>query len=352
VRAGLLRAGEEAHVLLLTLHHIASDDWSLNVFMRELAALYEAYAAGRTGSSLAELPVQYADFAVWQREWVESNAVKSQLEYWKERLGDVASAPEIPTDHPHAPEQSGKRERCARMLPGSLSNQIKALSQREESTLFMTLLAAFQTLLHQYAAQTDIVVASPVTGRTQRELEGLIGFFVNTVILRTDLSADPTFHELLGRVREVTSGAHAHQDVPFEEVAQALHLEAGAGQFRVFFNMLGATAQAQTLTLPGLETRPFRESLVRAPEIGGGFDLTLIAAERQDGIHLDASFNADRYEKRTIAWLLAHLQTLLESIAADPQQRLSALPPLVAAEHERVEPANAFERFAKTETEQ
>jgi amino acid adenylation domain-containing protein/non-ribosomal peptide synthase protein (TIGR01720 family) len=357
LRAGLLRAGEEAHVLLLTLHHIASDDWSLNVFMRELAALYEAYAAGSgpapdRGSPLADLPVQYADFAVWQREWVKSDAAQSQLEYWKERLGDVASAPEIPTDHPHPPEQSGKRERCARMLPVALSNQLKALSQREESTLFMTLLAAFQALLHQYAAQTDIVVASPAAGRMQRELEGLIGFFVNTVILRTDLSADPTFHELLGRVREVTSGAHAHQDVPFEEVARALHLEAGAGQFRVFFNMLGAAAQAQTLTLSGLETKPFRESLVRAPEIGGGFDLTLIAAERQDGIHLDASFNADRYEKRTIAWLLAHLQTLLESIAADPQQRLSALPPLVAAEHERVEPANVFEPFAKAETEQ
>jgi amino acid adenylation domain-containing protein len=351
LRALLLREGEREYVLFITLHHIVSDDWSLNILLREMEILYEAYSTG-TQAPLSKLPVQYGDFAVWQREWVRGEAAGKQKNYWKQRLNHTKSLPEIPVDHPNPRKRTGRRARHALSLSPDLSKQLKTLSTQERSTLFMTLLAAFKILLHQYSHRTDIVVAAPIAGRTHSELEKLIGFFVNTVILRTDLSGDPSFRRLLARVREVTSGAHANQAIPFEEVVKELRADAVMERIHVFFNMLNTASQQQAINLRGLKTGPFLDSLVRAPEIGGGFDLTLIAVERGGRICLDASFNTDVFERKTIAWLLAHFHALLKCVAAAPDTLLSALPPLSPLKPRLVKPGNDFERFPGRETGQ
>ena len=209
VRASLLRLGGEEHVLLLNMHHIVGDDWSFSVLMRELMALYEAFSQGDP-SPLKELPIQYADYAVWQREWLQGEQLEAQLAYWKQQLSGAPAVLALPTDRPRpaVPSYQGANDSLA--LPKQLSEQLRALSQREGVTLYMTLLAAFQTLLMRYSGQEDIVVGSPIAGRTRAETESLIGFFLNTLVLRTSLSGDPSFRELLGRVREVTLGAYEH----------------------------------------------------------------------------------------------------------------------------------------------
>ena len=199
VRATLLRLGAGDHVLLLTMHHIVSDGWSMGVFFRELAVLYEAYATGKP-SPLPELPVQYADFAQWQRQWLQGEVLAAHLTYWKQHLAGAPEVLELPTDRPRPAVQSFRGATYPFTLPPALSTALKTLSQREGVTLFMTLLAAFKTLLHRYTGQGDLVVGAPIANRTRAEIEGLIGFFVNTLVLRTDLSGNPRFGELLGRV--------------------------------------------------------------------------------------------------------------------------------------------------------
>ncbi|HEV7376650.1 MAG TPA: condensation domain-containing protein, partial [Pyrinomonadaceae bacterium] len=221
VRATLLRLGAEESVLLLTMHHITSDGWSLDVLSRELRALYAAFHEGRS-SPLTELPIQYADFAVWQREWLQGEALESQLSYWKKQLTGAPSALELPTDRPRPFVPTYRGASQSHGLSEDVAVSLKALSQREGVTLFMTLLAAFNLLLHRYTHQSDIVLGSPIAGRNRAETEGLIGFFVNTLVMRTDLSGDPGFRELLGRVKEVALGAYAHQDLPFEKLVEAI----------------------------------------------------------------------------------------------------------------------------------
>ena len=221
LRAMVLRLSEEEHLLLLVLHHIVFDAWSVRVLLGELRALYDTFASGNP-SPLPELPIQYADFAQWQRSWMDGDVLQEQLAYWRQRLEGAPPVLELPIDQPRPPIQTSHGERRSMTLPKALSRSIKDLSQEEGATSFMTLLAAFTTLLHRYTGQNDVVVGSPVAGRDWAETEGLIGFFINTFVLRTDCSGNPTFRELLGRVRETAIGAYAHQDLPFEKLVEEL----------------------------------------------------------------------------------------------------------------------------------
>ena len=222
LRATLLCLELEEHALLLVMHHIASDDWSMGVLSRELATLYESFSTGKS-SPLPELPIQYADFAVWQR--LQGEVLETQLSYWKNQLDGAPPLLELPTDRPRPAIQTYRGAVESALLPKSLSEALRILSQQEDVTLFMTLIAAFKTLLYRYTGQENIVVGSSIANRTRVEIEGLIGFFVNTLALRTDLSGNPSFRELLGRVCDVAFGAYAHQDLPFEKLVEELQPE-------------------------------------------------------------------------------------------------------------------------------
>src|SRR5215212_3146789 len=251
-RASLLRVNAEEHVLVLTMHHIVSDGWSAGVLFRELGTLYGAYAAGEE-SPLQELPVQYADYAVWQRDYLRGEVLNAQVEYWRERLTGAAPVLELPADRVRPAVQSYRGAAARFEVSREVSEGLKELAQAEGVTLFMTLLAAFKVLLYRYTGQEDIVVGSPIAGRTRAEVENLIGFFVNTLVLRTDLSGGPTFRELLGRVRETALGAYAHQDVPFEKLVEELQPERDMSHtplFQVLFVLQNALRDE--LELPNL----------------------------------------------------------------------------------------------------
>jgi amino acid adenylation domain-containing protein len=353
-RATLVQLAEEEHVLLLTMHHIISDGWSKRVLNRELTALYGAFSTGNP-SPLPELPIQYADFAVWQRQWLQGEVLERQLSYWRQQLGGSPPVLELPTDRPRPAVQTYRGARQSFRLPKPLSDALRALSQREGVTLFMTLLAAFQILLHRHTDEDDLLVGLPIAGRNQVEVEGLIGFFVNTLVLRTDLSGHPTFRELLGRVREVALGAYAHQDLPFEQLVEALQPERSLSHtplFQVFFNMLNL--QDTRITLPGLTVEVLSSS-----EVESMFDLTLYVREQHESIQFDAVYNTDLFEAATIARMLSHFQILLTGIMANPDQRLSTFLLLTATERtrqsmrgNRVHPAHPFLEFPEAEIEQ
>jgi len=329
-RAKLLRLGEEDHVLLLTIHHIISDGWSMSVLWRELGALYEAFAEGKT-SPLRELPIQYADYAVWQRQWLQGETLEKQLSYWRRQLTELPIL-ELPTDHPRPAVQTHRGARQSLELPHSLSEALNDLSRQEGVTLFMVLLGAFQVLLSRYSGQEDIVVGTPIAGRNRAETEGLIGFFVNTLVIRTELSGDPTFKELLRRVREVALGAYDHQDLPFEKLVEELNPERELSRtpfFQVMFALQNVPPEApklKDLTLQGLSAD--RET--------AKFDLSFSLSEEPQGITGRLNYNADLFDEAAIERMLSHLQTLLEGIVEDPDQRLSELPLLTKAERDRL----------------
>ena len=331
LRASLLRLGDQEHVLLLTMHHIVSDGWSVGVLFRELAALYAAFSQGQP-SPLHELSIQYADYALWQREWLQGEEMERQLAYWRRQLAGAPAVLELLTDRPRPAMQSFRGAKQSLVLPKDLTARLKDLSRREGVTLFMTLLAAFQTLLSRYTGQADILVGSPIANRNREEIEGLIGFFVNTLVLRTDLSGDPTFRELLGRVSEVALGAYAHQDLPFEKLVEGVQPERSLSHtplFQVMFILQNAPRQA--LELPDLRLSPL------AVESGTSkFDVTLSMVERADGLTASWEYNTDLFEAATAARMLRHFQTLLEGILADPEQRLSRLPLLTEAERRQL----------------
>jgi hypothetical protein len=255
LRVTVLQLDEAEYVLLIILHHIVSDGWSMGVLIREIAILYSAISS-KQPSSLPPLPIQYADFAYWQRECLQGEILATQLAYWRQQL-DGISVLNMPSDRPKPAVQTYQGATQFLQLPKSLSEALEALSQREGVTLFMTLLAAFQTLLYRYTQQEDIPVGSPIANRNRSEIEGLIGFFVNSLVLRTDLSGNPTFRELLSRVREVALGAYAHQDLPFEKLVEELHPERSLNQnplFQVVFAL--QNAPMETLELPGLTLSP------------------------------------------------------------------------------------------------
>ncbi|HYH82950.1 MAG TPA: amino acid adenylation domain-containing protein, partial [Longimicrobium sp.] len=319
-RAGLLRLGEEEHVLLLSMHHIVSDGWSMGVFFRELSALYAAYREGGE-SPLPELGVQYADYAVWQREQLAGEVLERTLAYWRERLGDAPALLELPADHPRPAVQTYRGATVPVELSLELLERLKALGRSEGATLYMTLLGAFQVLLSKYAGSEDIVVGSSIAGRTRKELEELIGFFVNTLVLRTDLSGDPSFREVLRRSREVTLGAYAHQEVPFEKLVAELRPERTLSHtplFQVIFELQKAGGQGGALQ--GLSVRGVGAEQASAP-----FDLSLELAATPQGLRGGLNYSTDLFERGTALRMVGHLARVLEQVAADPDARLSRL---------------------------
>jgi len=334
MRVTILRLTETEHILLLNMHHICSDDWSIGVLIRELQAIYTAFI-NQQPSPLPELSLQYADFAEWQREWLQGEVLETQLAYWRQQLRGI-SVLNLPTDRPAPAMQSYRGKTQYLELPKKLKDALVALSQREGATLFMTLLAAFQTLLYRYSQQTDIVVGSPIANRNLSEIEALIGFFVNTLVLRTDCSGNPTFRDFLGRVREVTLGAYAHQDLPFEKLVEELHPERSLNRHPLFQIVFGLqNAPVDELELPELKLSSFHLETQTTR-----FDLELHLWEAADkfrsrygehwqdseGLRGVAVYNPDLFDEVTIARMLRHFKTLLESIVANPEQGIANLP--------------------------
>jgi amino acid adenylation domain-containing protein len=322
MRVVLLRLGGDDHVLLFTMHHIISDGWSMGVIVREVTALYEAYRKGHP-SPLLELTIQYADYAVWQREWLQGDVLEKQLAYWKSRLGNKLAALELPTDRPRPAVRTNAGATQSFTLPPALSTALQELSRQHGVTLFITLLAAFQTLLWRYTGQDDIVVGSPISGRNRVETESLIGFFINTLVLRTDFSGDPTFVELLQRVKEVTLGAEAHQDVPFEKLVEELQPERQVNYtpwFQVWFVLENA----------GLH-RPSKLPELTLSHMGvagrtAQFALTLAMSESEERIGGGLTYSTDLFDDDTISEMVDRFTSLLEGVIAHPDWRLLEIP--------------------------
>jgi amino acid adenylation domain-containing protein len=331
LRTALLRLDDTDHVLSITAHHIAADGWSLGVFFRELEAAYDAFSRGHA-PSLPELPVQYADFAAWQQEKMRGELHEAQLAYWTRQLSGAPALLELPADRPRPPVQSFRGACEAVTLPAGLSVRLKALARQEEATLFMLLLAAFKALLYRYTRQTDILVGTPVAGRNQVETEALIGYFINTLALRTSLDGDPEFRDLLQRVRKVTLDALAHQDVSFEQVVDELRLERSLGHnplFQVMFVLQSAPMRPSGLAGLALEIMDVDTETAK-------FDLTLAIEERENGLQAALEYRTDLFERHSIQRMLGHFQTLLEGVAANPSKRISRLPILTRSEREQL----------------
>ncbi|WP_208344456.1 non-ribosomal peptide synthetase, partial [Aetokthonos hydrillicola] len=330
-RVRLLRLTPEDYLLLFTIHHIIFDEWSENIFFEELATLYEAFCTGKR-SPLPELPIQYADFANWQRQWLQGKTLEAQLDYWKQQLANSPPVLELPTDRPRPSVMSYVGKKLHIELPKSLSKALKDFSQKEGITLYMTLLAAFKTLLYRYSSQSDIVVGSPIAGRNRTETEDIIGFFVNCLVLRTDLSGNPTVRELLGRIREVALSAYEHQDLPFEKLVEELQPERSLSYnplFQVMFVFQNTPVGKRTL--PGLTLSP-QPVETKATQ----FDLTLELEETASGLKGCLDYNTDFFDETTIIRMAGHFQTLLEGIVAHPEQRIAQLPLLTAAERQQL----------------
>ncbi len=327
VRARLLRLSPSEHIALLTLHHIIADGWSMGVLVAEVAALYQAFANGRP-SPLPPLPIQYADFAEWQRDWLAGETLENQLSFWKEHLGSHPPVLELATDRPRPPVQTSNGATLARTLPRPLADALHELGRREGATLFMTLLTAWNVLLMRYSGQDDICVGTPIANRTRPEIEGLIGFFVNTLVLRSVMHGEPSFRELLRRTRETALGAFAHQDLPFEMLVEALQPERDMSRnplFQVMFILQNTPVKLHQL--PGMTMEQL--------DVDSGistFDLTLMMTEGRDGLDASLEYNTDLFEAATIERMLGHLHTLLESIVATPDAPITRLPLLSEAE--------------------
>ncbi|MET0646190.1 MAG: amino acid adenylation domain-containing protein [Pyrinomonadaceae bacterium] len=321
IRARLLRLSAEEHVVLLTMHHIVTDGWSIGVFIKEVAALYEAYTRGRT-SPLAELEFQYADYAAWQRGWLQGEALEAQLGYWREQLGGRLPVLELPTDRPRPAVQSFRGARCTLRLSPQLVESLTSHGRREGVTLFMTLLAAFQTLLHRYTQQDDVLVGTAIANRNRAETEQLIGFFANTLVMRTSLAGDPTFIEVLHRVREVSLGAYAHQDLPFEKLVEELQPERSLSHLPLFQTMfILQNAPLQRLELDSLKLSP-----LEVDNWSAKLDLLLTMTEDPQGLTGTWIYNTDLFDATTVERMMVHFQTLLEGVAADPHQKISTMP--------------------------
>ncbi|WP_280868562.1 non-ribosomal peptide synthase/polyketide synthase [Streptomyces sp. SAI-127] len=332
VRATLISLAREEHVLALAIHHVVFDEWSDRIFHRELMALYEAFRAGES-DPLPALEVQYADFAVWQRQWLDGDVLERQLSYWRERLS-AAPDTELPIDRPRPPVRSSAGARWRFALPQEVVEGLRGLSRECGVSMFMTLLAAYAVLLGRYAGSEDVVVGTPVANRNRAETEDLIGFFVNTLVMRADLSGDPSFREVLGRVRETALGAYAHQDVPFEQVVDALVAERDRSRTPLFQALLNydfvesdapRSATGQTVDRSG-----------SAADVVAKYDLRLVLSD--DGHGLDAEFEYSRalFDATTVEQMADHLVTLLSAVATDADRTLSRLPVLPAHELDRL----------------
>jgi len=341
MRLVLVRLSDDEHVALVTLHHIIADGWSIGVLIREVAALYSAYLS-RKPSPLPELGVQYADYAVWQRDWLQGEVLQRQVQYWKQKLSSL-NVLRLPTDKPRLPVQTFKGAAHPFTIPEPLAASINALSQSAGVTPFVTLLGAFQTLLYRYTAQEDIIVGTDVANRNRLEVEGLIGFFVNQLVLRGDLSGNPTFRELLARLREVCLEAYDHQDLPFEKLVEALRPERDMSRSPLFqVKLVFQNTPVQPVDLPGLKL-----SAVEADLGSAHLDLILFLRETQRGLSGALQYNTDLFNAATIERMVEHFQALLGSILTNPDATLKGVEMLTEAEKQR----QVMEKKAREESQ-
>jgi amino acid adenylation domain-containing protein len=330
LRAELLRVSDDEHVVILATHHIVNDAWSMGILTRELWSLYERYAAGKS-SQLEGLQIRYGDFAMWQRDWLQGDVLERQVSYWKEQLKDLTQL-DLPTDRPRPARQNFEAKRIPISLPETLTAAIRELSNQGSVTPFMILLAAFQVLLYRYSGQEEIVVGSPIANRARTELEPLIGLFVNMLVLRSDLSGNPAFKELLGRVRKVCLGAYAHQDLPFEKLVQELQPKRDQSQNPLFQVMFAL----QNATRPFTGVQGLRIEPVEREKVWSQLDLSLFLRER-DGKYIGyVEYSTDLFDRDRIERVASHYRTLLEAIVADPDQPIATLPILTAAERHKI----------------
>ena len=319
LRARLIKQREDEHVVLFTMHHIVSDGWSMGVLVKEVGALYSSYVAGEE-SALEELSIQYADYAAWQRDWLQGQVLEAELSYWREQLAGAPAVLELPTDYPRPAVPTMRGALDTFKLAPVLTEGLRGLSRSAGVTMFMTMLAAFQVLLARYSKKNDLNVGTVIAGRNQGETEGLIGFFVNTLVLRGQMGGNPRFEELLGQVREVCLGAYAHQDVPFEKLVEELQPERKLGHSPLFQVAFGLdNAPKETLELPGLtlDMAGIEHNVAR-------FDLTLWIHETGDGLIGIWTYSTDLFEAATIKRMTAHYERLLQGIVAHPEARLSS----------------------------
>ena len=328
LRLALYKLQADEHVLALTTHHIISDRWSVMIFLREMTLLYQAFATEQQ-SSLPPLPIQYADWAIWQRQQLQGDLLQRQLDYWTQQLGGELPILELPLDRPRPAMPTYRGAHYPIALSAELSANLKALSHRSEVTLFTLLLAAFQVLLHRYSASDDIIVGSEIANRSRSETEGLIGLFVNTLVLRADLSGNPRFSDLLTRVRDGVLGALAHQDLPFEQLVEVLaperHLSQMMPLFQAKFDLQQAPVKPMELAGVTLERRVLEETNTK-------YELRFNLQDGDDGISGQVEYSTDLFDASTIARMVQHFEVLLAGIVAQPQQVLSALPLLTASE--------------------
>jgi amino acid adenylation domain-containing protein len=331
LRVSLLRLEPEFHLLILTIHHIIMDGWSMGIFIKELSALYQAFSTG-SPTPLSELTIQYGDFTIWQRQWLTEEVQQQQLDYWKQQLADAPVLLELPTDYPRPSVQTFSGAIKQFKLNSNLTSQLKSLSQKLGTTLFVTLLAAFALLLHRYSGQDDICIGSPFANRNRTEIESLIGFFVNTLVLRTQIKENPSFSDFITQVQQVVLDAYANQDVPFEQVVEVLQ-PARSPSYNPLFQVMFAL---ENMSLDALDLA----DISMTPEIieqgTAKFDLSLLMFETQQGIIGSLEYNTDLFNETTIARMVGHFETLLEGIVANPQQRVSELPLLTQHEQHQL----------------
>jgi hypothetical protein len=334
----MLRLSEQEHFAVIAMHHIISDAWSMSLFIQEVAALYEPFAKG-VPAVLPEPPIQFADYAFWQREQLQGEALESQLSYWIDQLRNLPSVTELPAGRPRPSTLSDKGTRRFIKLSKELTSALKELSRREGATLFMTLLAAFQVLLHSYSGQEDILIGSPIANRTRPETETLIGLFVNTLVLRGDLSGNPSFRELITRVRETTLAADAHQSLPFDKLVKAIQPNRSVNHMplvQVAFTL--RNNPAHVLALPALVMRPL--------EIDRGtvqFDLTLNLVEREQALIGSFEYRTDLFEADTIIGMWERYERILGAMIAAPEVTLSQLEVTIAEADRKQRDANKKE---------
>ena len=333
LRVEVLRLGADEHIVLLTMHHIASDGWSMNILLKEMTALYDSFLHGRP-SPLAELPIQYADYAMWQREHLSGERLESELEFWREHLDGAPAVIELPTDRPRPPVQSFSGSWLPLIVEPEMTRQVKKLCQQEKVTAFMALLSLFGVLLHRYTGQQDIVVGTPIAGRQREETEPLIGFFLNNLALRLRLDPRQSFRRLLAQVREVCLGAYAHQDLPFEKLVEELQPERNMSHspiFQVMFILQTAPQDASAGADGNLQV-----SNLGSDSGTSKFDLTLSLVEGREVITGMMEYNKELYDAPTIERAIGHYRRLVEAVVADPDRPLHALPLLTAEEQHQI----------------
>ena len=341
LRTTLLRLGEQENVLLVVMHHIVSDGWSMGIFLRELATLYEAFSAG-TPSPLAELPIQYADFASWQRDWLQGDALEEQLSYWREHLSGAPSALELASDRPRPAIQTFKGARRYTQLPAGLMDSLRTLGRAEGVTLFMTMLAAFDVLLWRYSGQADVVVGTPIAGRNVSQLEGLIGYFANTLPLRANLADNPRFTDLLQRVRESALEAYAHQDVPFDKLVEELRPERSLSHTPLFQVIFAFENTPQACDFPGLNLKWLEVD--RGTARG---DLSLFATDKGAELNCLWEYSTDLFDGETIEQMMSSYRTLLESILEQKEERIGYLEIWTASQRRQLTETQGATKGAK-----